>query len=164
MTSTNEGMITFDESAWPFIIGTCPPHLGDASVRALITFFEAIHARRECFAVLLDTRPLESMPDARWRQQIAAWGESPKVQGNAIRYSVATAIVTSSIVVRGVYIALGWLWKPASPVSVLPTMEEATVWCGELLERRGVPLGPKARALLESSVRRPPSKGSRGDR
>jgi hypothetical protein len=147
------GTIAFDDSAWPLLVGTCPARLSDSSVRSLIAFFDGVHAKKERFALVLDTRPLGTMPGARWRKEIADWGGSPKVQGHSMRYCVATAVVTSSVLTRGVFVALGWLWKPAAPVRAVATVEEAAVWCGDLMARGGVLLSPKARALLDSLAR-----------
>jgi hypothetical protein len=160
-----EDAISFDDSAWPIVLGTCPVHMGDGSVLPLIAFFENVHARKERFVTLIDTRPLKTMPSAKWRREITAWASDPRVAGCTYRYNVATGVVVSSALTRGVFVALGWLRKPASPVRALGTMAEAAGWCGELLSQAGVPLGAKARALHDSLCDAGAGgKGSHGDR
>jgi hypothetical protein len=147
-----EDAISFDDSAWPFIVGTCPAQMSDASVTPLSAFFEKVHARKEPFCTIIDSRLLKTMPSAKWRKDITAWATDPTVEADTHRYNVATAIIISSALARGVFVALGWLRKPASPTHALGSMVEATRWCGELLARAGVPLSPKARALHDSLV------------
>jgi len=156
----DEGTFALDDSAWPLILGTCPARLGDTSVQALGAFFDDVHARKERFALIIDTRPLRAMPDARWRKEIAAWASSPKVQGHGLRYNAGTAVITSSMLTRGIFVAIGWLWQPSSPVRAIATVHEAAGWCSDQLARAGVLLGPKARERLASlarEVREPPA-------
>jgi hypothetical protein len=128
----------FDERNWPLIIATCAERLEDASVRQLTSFFEGIHARKELFALMVDTRPVKTMPSARWRKELSAWSSDARVQLNTARYNVATAVVISSAFARGVYTALGWMWKPASPTSPMATVAMAIDWCCDHLGRAGV--------------------------
>jgi hypothetical protein len=145
-----EGVISMDDAAWPLIIGTCPAQMGEASVPPLIAFFERVHARKERFCIIIDTRPLRTMPSAKWRKDITAWSTDATIEAASNRYAVATAVVTPSALARGVFVALGWLRKPASPLQAFGTMAEAARWCDELLLRAGVPLTFKARALLDA--------------
>jgi hypothetical protein len=144
--------ISFDDSTWPIIVGTCPARLSDASVAPLSAFFEKVHARKEPFCTIIDSRILRTMPSAKWRKDITAWATDPRVEADTRRYNVATAIVLESALARGVFVALGWLRKPASPTDAVSSMVEAMRWCGEKLGRAGVPLGAKAKAFQDSLI------------
>jgi len=144
--------ISFDDSTWPIIVGTCPAKMSDGSVAPLGAFFEKVHARKEPFCTIIDSRLLKTMPSAKWRKDITRWATDPRVEADTHRYNVATAIVMESALARGVFVALGWLRKPASPTHAVSSMIEAMQWCGELLARAGVPLGPKARAFHDALI------------
>jgi hypothetical protein len=126
--------------------------MSDASVAPLIAFFEKVHARKDRFCTIIDSRRLKTMPSAKWRKDITAWATDPTVEADTQRYNVATAVVISSALARGVFVALGWLRKPASPTHPLGSMAEATRWCAEYLSRAGVPLSPKAHALCDPRI------------
>jgi len=145
-----EGVISLDDSAWPLVVGICPASMSDASVAPLSAFFERVHARKERFCTIIDSRPLETMPSAKWRQDVTAWASDPIIEAQTKRYNVATAVVISSAIARGVFVALGWLRKPASPVNAFGSIGEAAAWCVEHLSQAKVPLSPKARALCDS--------------
>jgi hypothetical protein len=146
----DDGVIKLDDSAWPLVVGICPENIRDASIPPLIAFFDRVHARKERFATMIDTRPLKTMPSAKWRRDITAWASDPTTEAASHRFNVGTAIVISSALARGVFVALGWLRKPASPVQAHATMTEATEWCTDLLWRAGVPLSAKVRVFRES--------------
>jgi hypothetical protein len=144
-----EDVISFDDSAFPIVVGVCPVQMSDASVPPMIAFFERVHARKERFCTIIDTLPLKTMPSPKWRRDVTAWASDPIVEAQTHRYNVATAVVISSSLARGVFVALGWLRKPASPQNTFGSMAEAAAWCVELMSRAKVPLSPKARALYD---------------
>jgi hypothetical protein len=146
----DDGVIKLDDSAWPLVVGVCPENIRDASIPPLIAFFDRVHAKKERFATVIDTRPLKTMPSAKWRRDITSWASDPTTEAASYRFNVGTAIVISSALARGVFVALGWLRKPASPVHAHGSMSEATEWCTDLLWRAGVPLSAKVRVFRES--------------
>jgi hypothetical protein len=144
------GCLSFDETPWPLIVATCPESLGKESVDHLVAFFEQIHARKELFALAIDTRPVKAMPSATWRKDIVRWAGDPRVQANSERYNVGTAVVLTSTFTRGIFTALGWIWKPASPIFPVPAMVDAVAMCCEALGRKGVPRSPRLIELQRS--------------
>jgi hypothetical protein len=145
--ATGGGALSFDDSAWPIVVGTCPERLTEASMPELIVFFQRVHARKEPFAMVIDTRRLQTMPGAKWRQEIVAWSTQPTIEANTRRYNVGTSVVLSSVLARGVFVALGWLRKPVAPLQTHATLGDGLAWCTEMLAAAGVPLSAKARAL-----------------
>src|SRR3984957_19013405 len=103
--------ISFDDSTWPIVVGTCAARLSDASVAPLSAFFEKVHARKQPFCTIIDSRILKTMPSAKWRKDITRWATDPRIEADTHRYNVATAIVLESALARGVFVALGWLRK-----------------------------------------------------
>jgi hypothetical protein len=154
------GSVAFDVEAWPLVIMTCGGNM-EGTVGPIRAFFETAHAREEPFAIMVDTRPVRSMPGPKWRRELTDWTGDPVVQLNSAQYNVATAVVLSSALARGVYTALGWLWKPASPVKACATPAEAVDWCCDLLMKAKVPRSPKLielqRSFHESGGARHPS-------
>jgi hypothetical protein len=134
------GTAALDTSAWPLVVFECPPHLEDSTVGRLIEEFEAIHARKSHFALLIDTRRVQAMPSARWRRGITEWANDRRVWIDTHRYGVGTALFIASPLARGVYTALLWFWKPPNAHFVAPSMMAAVDWCCQRLTQAGVAL------------------------
>jgi hypothetical protein len=140
----------FDETAWPLIVVTCPDYVADGTVASLVAFFEGTFERKERFALVIDTLLVKGVPGAGWRKDITAWSRDARTQENEKKYNAGSAIVLSSGLVRGIFVALGWMWKPASPITTAATLREGVDWCCEQLSRGGVPRSPKLLALQQS--------------
>jgi hypothetical protein len=138
--------IVFDSDTWPLVVLRCPAHVGDGSLEPLIDEFEACHAKRRRFALLVDATAMQSMPSAKWRKGLTDWANDPRVREDTRRCSVGTALLLASPLVRGVYTALLWLWKPPTPHFVTATMGAGVEWCCERLTLAEVPLGPALEA------------------
>jgi hypothetical protein len=150
------GCLSFDESAWPLVVATCPESLATESVEHLVGVFERIHAQKELFALVVDTRPVKTMPGATWRKDIVRWAGDSRVQANSGRYNVGTAVVLTSTVTRGIFTALGWVWKPASPLFPAASLSDAVVWCCDALAGKGVPRSTRLIELREAAASTPP--------
>ena len=153
------GTLTFDESAWPLVVALCPESFAKDSALAIADGFERILAKKERFVLIVDTTPVKSMPDAAWRKAIAAWANDPGVRFNTERYNVGTAMIMPSPLARGIYTALQWIWKPASPQQTTPTMASAVGWCCDALVKAGV---PRSRKLLELQMKLAPQASGGG--
>lgn len=152
------GLVTFDTEAWPLVVLRCPARFADDSLEPLIADFEECHSQRRQFALLVDTRPARSMPNAKWRKGITDWANEPRVLLETRRYSVGTALLFSSALARGAYTALLWFWKPPTPHFPAPTMAVGVEWCCQMLTRSGVALGAaleKHRASLLPAANAP---------
>jgi hypothetical protein len=144
------GSLTFDETAWPLVVTVCPESLAKDSAIAIADEFERILTKKERFALIVDTTPVKSVPDAGWRKAITAWANDPDVRFKTERYNVGTALIMPSPLSRGIYTALQWIWKPASPQQATPTRADAVIWCCEKLVKAGVPRSPKLIELAQS--------------
>ena len=82
-------------------------------------------------------------PNARWRQQIA---EASK----AYPPNCAFALVSESVLVRGVLTAINWLRPPTYDVIAVATVDEALAW---VVARRGEASRDGLRACLERARR-----------
>jgi hypothetical protein len=140
----------FDESYWPLVIATMSPEFDLAEVEALRTGFERVFKRREMYAVIVDTRPVTSIPDAKCRQALGEWLRDPAVNATTVRYNAAAGTIVASQVQRLMFTAVTWVWKSPSPHIAVTTMREAVEFCCEKLERAGVPLGGPLRELRTS--------------
>jgi hypothetical protein len=143
---TADGTLTFDESAWPLVVLVCPESLLKDSAISIAREFERILARKERFVLIVDTTPVKSVPDAAWRKSISDWANDPEIRRKTERLNVGTALIMPSPLSRGIYTALGWLWKPASPQHASPTMVDAVAYCCDMLVKAGV---PRSRKLIE---------------
>jgi hypothetical protein len=133
------------------LVATCPSDsFAKDSLAPFIATFEEIHARGERFALVIDTRPLKTMPSATWRKELTDWTNNPRVQRNSGRFNVGAAIILTSVLARGIYTALLWVWKPPSPQFAAATMAEAVDWCCDRLAEAGVPRSPKLIELHQS--------------
>jgi hypothetical protein len=145
------GKFCFDTDAWPLVVLRCPARIDETSLAPLIDHFEACHAHRRRFALVVDATATQSMPSAKWRRGLTDWANDPRVLAETRRYSVGTSLLIASPLARGVYTALLWLWKPPTPHYVTATMSAGVEWCCQRLTHASVPLGPALeaqRALL----------------
>jgi hypothetical protein len=136
-----------DESYWPLIIATFSPEFDQAEVVALREGFDRVFRRRETYAVIVDTRPVSAIPDARCRQALGDWLHDPAVNDATVRYNAGAATIVASQVQRLMFTAVTWVWKSPSPHIAVTTMREAVEFCCEKLERAGTPLGGPLREL-----------------
>jgi hypothetical protein len=144
----------FDEAAWPLVVVTCPEQVADATVAPIVAFFDSLFERGERFALVVDTLPVKGVPGASWRKDITQWTRDARTLNNERKFNAGSAIVLSSGLVRGVFVALGWMWKPASPITVAATLREGVDWCCDRLSNSGVPRSPKLLALQQSLATR----------
>ena len=151
--------VAFDMEAWPLVVMTCAQDM-EGTVGSIRAFFEAAHARKEGFAILVDTRPVKTMPGPSWRRELTDWTSHPTVQLNSARYNVATAVIVPSALARGVLTAIGWLWKPASPVRGFAAPAEAIDWCCDLLLKAKIPPSPQLVELKRRLQEAPEQKAS----
>lgn len=143
-----------DDSAWPLVIATCPSVPKVESIDALERYFVTCFHRRESFAMITDTRPVHQLPDAKWRQRLAAWMNEPGFREKNGRYNVGAATIISSAPVRATLTAINWLWKPPSPQRYTRDMSESVDWCVGQLRAARVPLGPSLEAFVASLRRK----------
>jgi hypothetical protein len=145
-----EAPFLFDDTAWPLVVVICPEQVADETVDPLVAFFDGLFARGERFTLVVDTLPVKGVPGARWRKSITSWTRDARTQQNERKYNAGSAIVLSSQLVRGVFVALNWVWRPAAPITTAATMREGVDWCCDRLSESGVPRSPRLLALQQT--------------
>jgi hypothetical protein len=139
-----------DDSHWPLIIATAPPYFELASVESLRDGFDRVFRRCESYALVVDTRPVRALPDAKCRRALGDWLQDPMVHVSTVRFNVGAATIMASQVQRLMFTAVSWMWKSPSPHVTVATMPEAVEYCCEKLERAGAVLGSSLRELRRS--------------
>jgi hypothetical protein len=142
--------VHLDESNWPMIVATAPREFDLASVEALRSGFDRVFRRCETYALIVDTRPVTSVPNAKCRQALGDWLRDPTVNAATVRYNGGAATLVTSQIQRLMMTAVSWIWKSPSPHIVVTTMREAVEFCCEKLEAAGCPLSDPLRALRRS--------------
>jgi hypothetical protein len=140
-----------DDSHWPLIIATAPRHFDQASVESLRDGFDRVFRRCEMYALVVDTRAVGALPDAKCRRALGDWLHDPMVHVSTVRFNVGAATIMASQVQRLMFTAVSWMWKSPSPHVTVATMGEAVEFCCKKLEHAGAPLGASLRELRQSA-------------
>jgi hypothetical protein len=139
-----------DDSHWPLIIATAPRQFDLASVESLRDGFDRVFRRCETYALVVDTRPVGALPDAKCRRALGDWLHDPMVHVSTVRFNVGAATIMANQVQRLMFTAVSWMWKSPSPHVAVATMREAVEFCCQKLELAGTPLGGPLRELRRS--------------
>jgi hypothetical protein len=110
----------------------------DAYLEAMET---AVLSRREPTVTILDARDAMATPATQRRKQ-AAWLQ--KNEAVLRRYSLGTAFVITSPVVRGILTAILWIQPMPAPHVVVATPPEAERWATARLDERRAISPPNA--------------------
>ncbi len=94
--------------------------------------------RGEPFVTIRDLRSLQMVPSSAQRRYFATWEREHRelIQRNCL----GIANVSESRILRGVMTAIGWLTPPPTPEVMVPTIESALRWGGELFGAEGLPI------------------------
>lgn len=122
-----------DLSAFPVVLLRCPEKFTAATVTALAAEYEKAFERREPFVVVCDLRPIAEVPDALVRKALAEMLNSPKFKERHDALQLGSANVIASAGIRAALTALLWLWRPASPMVSVATIEEGVAWARQQL-------------------------------
>ncbi|MCC6644131.1 MAG: hypothetical protein IT374_00985 [Polyangiaceae bacterium] len=128
----------FDDRRFPLVVVRTPAEFRDADLTEVFRRFEANFARRERYALLLDTTPVLHVPTAKQRAMISTWEKAHVADTR--RWNVGTALVVTSALVRGVLTALAWAVPDETPRVHVATAREATAWCAARLAEHGLSL------------------------
>jgi hypothetical protein len=142
----SSGLLTFDESAWPILVMTCPQRVSKESAADVTARLDRYLSRKDRFAIIVDSSAVKAVPDAAWRKHITDWAGDPKTFHKSQQYTVGTALIMLSPLARGIYTAIGWVMKHPTPQHAARDMADAVSWCCEQLTRAGV---PRSRRLIE---------------
>jgi len=114
--------IEFDVSLWPLVLVSMPA-------------FEYVFAAPTRHALVVDTTPLKSIPDATLRRRMKEFedGRRPIIRER----NIGSAIVLSNSLVRGAFTALRWISPQPAPNKAFSNVRDAARWCVEGIEADG---------------------------
>jgi hypothetical protein len=144
-------LVHFDDSNWPLLVASAPKVFVIETVTELERAFDEYFRRGKRYALVFDTRPVVKLPDAKCRQRLFQWVNSDAVRTSTARWNVGTAVIVASQLARYGMTVVGWLWKPPTPQIPTTSMGEAVDRCCRMLERAGIPLGPRLSEFRRSS-------------
>jgi hypothetical protein len=130
--------IAIDDTRRPLIVVTFVGSATDAEFDAYLdAMATSVLARRERTVTLLDATRSDATPAAQRRRQ-AEWLKTHDAELR--RYSLGTAFVIRSPIVRGVLTAILWIQPMSVPYTVVATRNEGEAWAAEMLSRAGLRL------------------------
>jgi hypothetical protein len=108
-----------------------------------------LFARRQQYALLVDTTALSTIPVAATRHAIGKWQK--QYEKDTRTWCVGAAIVISSRLVRGALTAMEWVQQPAIKHYYPATRRDGLDWAIKTVDEAGLDLSSTGRALLQSS-------------
>lgn len=107
------------------MVVTTPPSLSDDEMRAFLRWHrEWMATRREPYTLVLDLRRTERLSPGQREMITNGMDRSEQI-------CLGTAMVFTSVVLRGVLTAIFWIRKPRYPTRVFGSLEEAERWARE---------------------------------
>ena len=127
--------LSFDVSMWPLVHVTMPAEIAVADIVYLQQSYEHVFAAPMRHALIVDTTPIEKVPDATLRRKMKEFedGRRPIIRDK----NIGSAIVLSSSLVRGAYTALRWISPQPAPNKAFSNVRDAARWCIEGIEADG---------------------------
>ena len=144
--------IEFDVSMWPLVHVTMPAEIEVADIVYLQQSYEHVFAAATRHALIVDTTPIEKIPDATLRRKMKEFEDGRR---SIIRdKNIGSAIVLSNALVRGAYTALRWISPQPAPNKAFSNLRDAARWCIEGIEADGqqVPAAAYVLAGLSEAV------------
>ncbi len=127
--------IEFDVSMWPLVHVTMPAQIRVADITYLQQSYEHVFAAPRRHALIVDTTPIENIPDATLRKKMKDFEDGRRA---IIRdKNIGSAIVLSNALVRGAYTALRWISPQPAPNKAFSNLRDAARWCIEGIEADG---------------------------
>ena len=112
-----------DDRFFPLVVNIIPERLQAEHLPRFFAKSEQVLHRRESYVTITDISATREIPNASVRRQIAEW--SKKVEPLVKQYTLGSAIVITSPLVRGGLTALFWLAPPLYPQQVVATLDDA---------------------------------------
>jgi hypothetical protein len=127
--------IEFDISMWPLVLVSMPPVMQVADIVYLQESYEHVFAAPTRHALVVDTTPIEKIPDATLRRRMKDFedGRRPIIREK----NIGSAIVLSNAVARGAYTALRWISPQPAPNKAFSNVRDAARWCVEGIKADG---------------------------
>ncbi len=134
-------VLEYDESRFPLVLVRPRGKATDAEVEALLAAFKRPLNRREKYVEIFDGTHADPGSPTQ-RRRIADWMRAHTSLIST--YSLGTAIVIPSALVRGALTAVFWIQPMPCPYTVVSTMAEAEAWAEEKLRAAGLAVPPKS--------------------
>jgi len=127
--------IEFDVSMWPLVFVSMPAQIQLADIEYLQESYEHVFGAPNRHALIVDTTPIETIPDATLRRRMKEFEDSrrPIIREK----NIGSAIVLSNAVVRGAFTALRWISPQPAPNKAFSNVRDAARWCIEGIEADG---------------------------
>lgn len=144
--------IEFDVSMWPLVLVAMPSQIEIPDIEYLQESYENIFSAPTRHALIVDTTPIEQIPDAKLRRRMKEFEDSrrPIIREK----NIGSAVVLSNALVRGAYTALRWISPQPAPNKAFSNVRDAARWCIEGIEADGQ-RPPAAAYLLAGMVHVP---------
>ena len=123
-----------DESRFPLVVIRFNGVASDAEFEGYLDRQSARIARDQVNAIVIDARRAGATP-AKQRRRQAQWMREHAA--TLARWSVGTAFVIDSAMVRGLLTAILWVQPMPTPHVIVTTMEQAESWARAKLAERG---------------------------
>ena len=137
-------VLEYDENRFPLVLVRPRGRATDADVDALLDALKRPLLRREKYLEIFDATHTDPGTSTQ-RRRIAEWMRTHTSLIST--YSVGTAIVVPSALVRGALTAIFWIQPMPCPHTVVSTMAEAERWAEERLRAEGLVLPPRKARL-----------------
>jgi hypothetical protein len=122
-------LVHFIDDAFPLIVTISAANFDEAEVRSMANGFERYFGRGERYTVLTVPGRGSTVPGQRERTLIAAWADQPRVRDFSRRLCVGSATVVMSPLARAAFSVITTIWRPPSPVEVVPSVERGLDYC-----------------------------------
>ena len=140
-------LLVVEDRGWPLLVVRFPHAITDVTMRAFIEAIERAYARKERFAVVIDTGLVAKFPTAPARQILTDWIADERRAERERLYTVATAVALASGPLRALTAAINLMRRPVSPQHWTKTVYEAVEWSRLRLIDAGVTWTAGADAL-----------------
>jgi hypothetical protein len=124
----------------PLVVVTVHDDLSIEDMDAMFDAFRGILAKKARFVSLADVRGAKRMPSAKERARVAE--NMRNIEDLSVQFSLGTAMVVSSPLVRGAMTAINWIHKPKVPQAYFDSLIEGCEWCVDRLRGAGLAVTP----------------------
>jgi hypothetical protein len=112
-----------DDRHFPLVVNIIPERIHAEHLPAFFARSEAVLRLGRPYVTITDTTACQELPNAVVRKALADW--SKQFEPLMKRYTVGSAIVITSPLIRGGLTALFWLAPPPYPLQIVATLTAA---------------------------------------
>lgn len=128
--------VDVDLELFPLLRLSLPEVFNPPDVQVMYDGLKQVTGREGHYVTVVDTTSIRRMPDAVTRRALADGGR--EFEQHALKWSLGTAIVIASPLVRGAHTAFNWIRGDRFnvPEVSMPTLAEANAWAVEQLKSK----------------------------